>query len=91
MSRDREAVGHDARATRALAEALRHYPHPERILVALRERGVVLVALSEGHAVRPDVDVDTSEATCVDCGEHVDLRWVHASSVLAVEDVGRTE
>lgn len=38
------------------------------------------------HVPSPEVDGETSEASCTVCGEHVDLRWVHGTEAVALED-----
>lgn len=46
------------------------------------------------HAVVPEVDPETSEASCEDCGEHVDMVmkddlevWIHASEMAEIADL----
>jgi len=38
------------------------------------------------HVADPEVDDETKEAICRECGEHVDLLWLHGSDIVRLED-----
>lgn len=39
------------------------------------------------HIINPDLDADTGEATCIECGEHIDLLWVHGSEAVRLSEL----